>query len=565
MAIDNVIKWLQQELNDDLSIIPHINLIPDNLHKVKGIYFWFMKSTGYSALSSYVLITPTNNVYKRIINGEEFHLVYLGTAGMGKKGGNDLFGRLKWHIENRHTESSVLNGTLSTLRQGLGALLSNDLILPDTEELINDFIKSYMRVFWISYEGKEHLINEVESSLIQNIRPLLNSKENPNAHSNALPNSTLSYNLRRKSIIKSTLDHLTDTKKAQDKEVQIISNNNNYTEFFVNKNESIADVVKGIYGLPEGKVKFSIVDASDPTHPIFPTWNKTGAGRQNIYTYFDNTGGSDIRYKLIQKHMQDNEIEKILVKVYDDNGEYQENIQKKSFVKIDSFKYKNMGKRENTQKQEEIELSKNFKVVMICASMKNGEYLKYMNNDIHFKAVSIPNENTYRPDDLIPNENITWRNYICENQSKIPLQAYELYTRDIYRSLFKRFGNNLYILSAGWGLVRANYGLPKYDITFSRGKNQENNRRVYNTPVYSDFNQLSVDNKEDIVFVGTPDYLQLFFKCTEDLSNRKIIYYKKDNLPNTHRPPNNSFLFIRYITNTRMKWYYELAMDLVKN
>lgn len=45
--------------------------------------------------------------------------------------------------------------------------------------------------------------------------------------------------------------------------------------------------------------------------------------------------------------------------------------------------------------------------------------------------------------------------------------AWELYTKPAYRELAEHFGvGNLYILSAGWGLVKADYLLPKYDITF---------------------------------------------------------------------------------------------------
>lgn len=48
------------------------------------------------------------------------------------------------------------------------------------------------------------------------------------------------------------------------------------------------------------------------------------------------------------------------------------------------------------------------------------------------------------------------------------LPAWKLYKNDAYGALAKHFGtDNLYILSAGWGLVKADYLLPCYDITFS--------------------------------------------------------------------------------------------------
>jgi hypothetical protein len=46
--------------------------------------------------------------------------------------------------------------------------------------------------------------------------------------------------------------------------------------------------------------------------------------------------------------------------------------------------------------------------------------------------------------------------------------AFELYKNDIYRKLVDCFGiDKTFILSAGWGLIRASFLTPWYDITFT--------------------------------------------------------------------------------------------------
>src|SRR5579862_6414267 len=77
-----------------------------------------------------------------------------------------------------------------------------------------------------------------------------------------------------------------------------------------------------------------------------------------------------------------------------------------------------------------------------------------------------------RPDDL-PGER-TWRQLLSDynNQPEDnPLEllpAYQLYENSAYRGLADRFGlANLFILSAGWGLLSSEFLTPHYDITFT--------------------------------------------------------------------------------------------------
>jgi len=64
------------------------------------------------------------------------------------------------------------------------------------------------------------------------------------------------------------------------------------------------------------------------------------------------------------------------------------------------------------------------------------------------------------------------------------------------------------------------------------------------------------------VFIGSPDYIPLFIKLTQNLKCRKIIYWKRMNpnpIPIKLPIPNNTFLYRFYNTAKNTNWHYELA------
>lgn len=330
-SVDEIITLLEASLK--IGIVPHADAIPHV--KSKGIYFWFMRPDGYKALSNYVTIDPIEPKYTKDIEGVKYDLVYLGTAGTGREGNSNLAKRFEWHINQKHTESNICHGTLSTLRAGLGALLSNDLILPNTENDVNTFIKDYMKVFWIEYLDDKSLIDSDEKILIKEIKPLLNLKNNPNAKANAIANSTQVYKIRRALVYVNTRIRLgckVESEKIREKNNpdedttpiyyhQIIDDNNGCIEYFVMQHQYIGVVTRGIEGLPLGKSKITIYDSLNPNNE-FTKWrretgNNNNHNAQNVYTYFDNTSSNNgpRRFLIIQDWMIYNNIEEITVRV----------------------------------------------------------------------------------------------------------------------------------------------------------------------------------------------------------------------------------------------------------
>jgi hypothetical protein len=137
-----------------------------------------------------------------------------------------------------------------------------------------------------------------------------------------------------------------------------------------------------------------------------------------------------------------------------------------------------------------------------------------------------------RPDDFRATTGQTWREYLLDynRAGKNPDRLYKagaLYQPPIYKRLTDQYGDeNVFILSAGWGLVRADFYLPYYNITFSTQADPYCQRKVRDE--FRDFNQLAEANlqaNEPIYFFGGQSYLPLYLRLMRDIKTRKVIYH----------------------------------------
>jgi hypothetical protein len=205
-------------------------------------------------------------------------------------------------------------------------------------------------------------------------------------------------------------------------------------------------------------------------------------------------------------------------------------------------------------------------VVISCSGSKNGKNLIYNGKEINF--VSMPdagNRNQFRPDDKIPSEQKTWREYVNSQQENDKLlESYNLYKPAIYKALYEKYNTNLFILSAGWGVINSEFKIPKYDITFSKKADISSQRGKYDS--FNDFNHLQeVNPNETIVFLGGSDYIELFYELTRDLPNEKVIFYKKKNIyqENPFLKSDKSYKLIKYETKASTNWHYGCAKELI--
>jgi hypothetical protein len=318
--------WIKEHVLPPGGIIPKLENLSDGMKK-KGLYFWFMNPKCYETLSKYVRITALKEVC--ILDG--WHLVYIGSSGTGKQGKSTIYDRLKWHLTDKHTKAPICNGTLSTFRGGLGSLIADDLILPNTEEAVNKLLAGCFKVYYISYDrALWNKIDSDEKKLIQIIRPLLNIKNNPNASLTAPANSTQKYRARRIKVYESSRKKHCDEYRAG-KELSLIEpdpsplfvhqilKQDGCTEYIVLATQNIHVVTSGIPNLPIGACIFAIIDPISKWQVYAPQkgfWRRTGGrGTQNIYTYFRNvdTATGLARWMVIQKEMKTRKIKEVTV------------------------------------------------------------------------------------------------------------------------------------------------------------------------------------------------------------------------------------------------------------
>lgn len=210
------------------------------------------------------------------------------------------------------------------------------------------------------------------------------------------------------------------------------------------------------------------------------------------------------------------------------------------------------------------------KIVIQCAAKKMPDAGYMINkNGVSILFVANPdaappsNEVVYaRPDD-IADAGKSWRDILL-NYNKQPhnnrldlYPAFHLYMNATYRALVKKYqAENVYILSAGWGLIGSEFLTPKYDITFSPKADSYKRRRKQD--IYYDFQMLPRHCNDDLIFFGGKDYLPLFCKLSSNYAGKKFVFYNAK-----IKPDAPGCELIRYHTSTRTNWHYECAKALL--
>jgi hypothetical protein len=220
------------------------------------------------------------------------------------------------------------------------------------------------------------------------------------------------------------------------------------------------------------------------------------------------------------------------------------------------------------------------KVVIQCAGSKNPDagFWKHEGKKVKFvaqpKLCRDSDEFIYRsPDGFVANNNKTWRQALEEynrpGENPFGLcKASELYRpkkpyEGIYKEFVEKYGEeNVFILSAGWGLVRSDFLLPYYDITFA--KQADPRKKRTNGDEYRDFNQLAdnIEQGDTVYFFGGQDYLDLYYKLTWDFSCKKVIYHKAETPQGKDEAEKNGYEFRKYFTKQR-NWHYPCARDFM--
>ena len=192
-----------------------------------------------------------------------------------------------------------------------------------------------------------------------------------------------------------------------------------------------------------------------------------------------------------------------------------------------------------------------------CLRRRDGQLVTFVADPENVPA-GMPD--TYaRPDD-IADTGKSWRTELLRynaapgNNPLGLLPAWQLYENGTYELLAKRFGlDHLYILSAGWGMIAANFLTLRYDITFKLIKGQKYTRRL-KSDQYNDLRMLPEDTHEPVVFFISKGYVRLACELTEGVKGPRYLFYNSKTVPDA---PGCELK--NYTTRTRTNWQYECA------
>jgi hypothetical protein len=203
-------------------------------------------------------------------------------------------------------------------------------------------------------------------------------------------------------------------------------------------------------------------------------------------------------------------------------------------------------------------------VVIQCAAKKRegAGYLQMGNGqEVLFVAdpssAPISNRHLYALPDDLSETGQSWRDrLLCYNHESVKnelglCRAIEIYSNPSYDKLASSMDpENVYVLSAGWGLIRGDFLTPNYDITFSAAA--EPYKRRKRTDTYRDLNMLPENNREPIVFFGGKDYVPLFCELTKSAMAQRTVFFNSDSTPHA-----SGCSLVRFQTTTRTNWHYE--------
>jgi len=205
-------------------------------------------------------------------------------------------------------------------------------------------------------------------------------------------------------------------------------------------------------------------------------------------------------------------------------------------------------------------------IVIQCAASKNpqaGHLKRGDGRDVLFVANpgNAPADGRYayaHPDEMADTgrpwrEELRRYNDAPGNNPLGLMPAWRLYGNATYGRLSERYGTDrLYILSAGWGLIGADFLTPGYDITFSNQADLYKRRRK--SDEYNDLMMLPTDGYEPVVFFVSKAYIPLACELTEGRAGPRHLFY------NSAIPPDAPGCRLkRYETRTRTNWHYECA------
>lgn len=135
----------------------------DGIGEEPGVYRWWVREEAAKKLLEPLPGVDFSKLQRRIVDGCLHLALYFGIA-------RHLRQRLNWHINQKHSPSTVESGFLSTLRQTIGAL--HGLPASMAESAVNDFMDSDCCLEFRHTSSREEAEEIERREISQNYYPL---------------------------------------------------------------------------------------------------------------------------------------------------------------------------------------------------------------------------------------------------------------------------------------------------------------------------------------------------------------------------------------------------------
>jgi hypothetical protein len=220
-------------------------------------------------------------------------------------------------------------------------------------------------------------------------------------------------------------------------------------------------------------------------------------------------------------------------------------------------------------------------IVIQCANRKvaNAPTLTLNGNAVHFVVKPRDEQKDKRPWDQIPGSDKTWIDCVKaynETGGAIPgeyiklnigtedgrqlMQCGNLYKHPVYSELMAACGlRNVYILSAGWGLVRADKYIPNYNITFNPSGDHSVRIGVKDRLQYPFMSDEIPDNGEINLFISRA-YVLYWSHLYLGIVQRTVLHWRLGQ----ELPDGQYRTVIKHdCGNQRTNWHYTAARQFI--
>ncbi len=215
------------------------------------------------------------------------------------------------------------------------------------------------------------------------------------------------------------------------------------------------------------------------------------------------------------------------------------------------------------------------RIIIQCAGYKNSANTFSTTDGKRVDFVGNPPKdhssktNIYRkPDAMSDNNSDSWRKRVHDYNEAggNPLNffpAYKLYRNKAYKGLVKKFDiDNVYILSACWGLIRADYLIPTYDLTFAWQPKRPYVKKIPKD--YYPYKNMLPDNGKKIIYLGGIAYQKTFCTLTKSYRGEKVMFYHSKDYPKI-LSKFSGFTAKKHEMGHNRNWQYRCAQEIIDN